>query len=481
MSGSESPRWNWLEHGVIPAVSALMFAAWVRPVYQALLNWNSVRPVGLTYPAWLIVLIPWVVATLQVALQERCDTRWLGPAVGLPILLVTLVYLTPEGAGFLQQPARALWHVLLSLGRFGGRLPASLLLLVLTAILIVRGMLVDWMAHADLWRTFVMGIVALGILMLLPASVTAPLALGRAMASFLVWGLMSLAIIAVANMLYNQRALGKKAPSVSRHWLVVVSVAVGGVILVGWGLGLLFSPETVAEIVRWFDPIRKAIGAALSWVLTAIVYVIFLVLEPLINWLASLIAKREMPKIELVKPLFEQLEELEQQQTATGAPPPWGAIAAGLVVVVIIVLLIAAWRQKRRDRITAGVDEQREYIGNLDLFLSQLRDLFNAGRRKGRGLFADTLDQRDPRQRVRLLYRRLLLVGCAIEEPRLRGQTPTTYACRLARLNPEEGGDLQALTAAYHLVRYADEAPTPEALARAEHAIAHIEDALKPR
>lgn len=480
MSGSDSPRWNWLENGVIPVVSALMFAAWVRPVYQALLNWQVVRPVGLHYPAWLIVLIPLVVSTVETALQERVNSRWLSLAVGLPILVAALIYLTPEGAPFMRQPLQASWQVLLSLGRFQGKLPASLLILVLTAVLIVRGLLVDWMAHDALWRTFLVGIGALGLLMMLAPRVTAPLALGRAMASFLLWGLMSLAIIAVANMLYNQRALGKKAPSVSRHWLVVVSVAVGAVILVGWGLGLLFSPETVADIVRWFDPIRKGIGAILSWLLTALVYVIFLVLEPLINWLASLIAKREMPKIELVKPLYEQLEELEEQQAAAGTTPPWGAIAAGLVVLAIIVVLIVAWRRRQRDRITAGVEEQREYIGSMDLFLSQLRDLLNARRRPARALFADGLDATDPRHRLRLLYRRLLLAGRAIEQPRLPGQTPAAYARRLTRFKPAEGADLHLLTEAYHRVRYADEAPTPETLTRAEQAVSSIEAALKP-
>jgi len=208
--------------------------------------------------------------------------------------------------------------------------------------------------------------------------------------------------------------------------------------------------------------------------------VIFLVLEPLINWLASLIAKREMPKIELSKPLLEQLEELEEQQLAAGTTPPWGAIAAGLVVLVIIVVLIAAWRRRQRDRITAGVEEQREYIGSMDLFLSQLRDLLNAHRRPGRTLFADSLDANDPRHRLRVLYRRLLLAGRAIDQPRLRGQTPASYARRLARLKPAEDDDLQQLTEAYHLVRYADEVPSPETLAQAEQAVARIEAALKP-
>jgi hypothetical protein len=480
MSGSDWKRWNWLERGVIPLLSALMFAAWLRPIYQALLNWSLVSPSGLHYPLWLIVLIPLAISTLQRALQERGGSRWWTASLALLLIVAALVYLAPEGADFFRQPLNALREVLASLARFQGKLPAALLLLVLNAVLVLRGMTADWTSHDELWGSFVIGVLALGVLMLLRPAITAPLGLGRAMASFLLWGLLALAVIAVTNTLTSQRALGKKAPTVSRHWLVVVGVSVGLVIAVGWALGLLFSPETVAEVMHWFDPLRRFVGRMFSWLLTAIVYLIFLVLEPLINWLASLIAKREMPKIELVKPFAIELEELAQEEAQTGAAIPWGAIAAGLIVLAIIISIILVWRRRQHVHTTGPVDEQREYIGSLDLFLSQLRDLLNISRRQRRALFLEELDGSDPRTRVRLLYRRLLMLGRSIEQPRMPEQTPAAYARRLSRIRPSESADLQTLTQAYHLARYSDEALSAEQMAAAEQATKRIEAAFNP-
>jgi hypothetical protein len=443
------------------------------------LRWTLLRPVGLRYPAWLIVCIPLAVAAITDALQARRGARWWSFGAGATIILAALVYLSPEGARFGQQPFATLGDVILGLARFRSQIPASLVLLVMTALLVLRGMSVDWMSHEELWSAFLFGILALGVLMLLPADVTGSLALGNAMAAFLLWGLLALALLSVASMLNAQRTLGKKAPTLSRYWLLVVSLAVGVVILVGWGLGIFFSPETVAEIMRWLNPIRQAVGRVLSWVVGAFLYLIFLVLEPLINWLRSLIAKREMPKIEIAKQFADQLRELQEEAPAQTASIPWGAIAAVIVGIVVIVALLLAWRRRKRARQGAGIDEQREYIGSVDLILNQLRDLLNIRRHRRTSPFLDALHADDPRHQIRLLYRRLLTAARASEQPRLPGQTPASFARRLARLLPAREDDLRDLTTAYHQARYASEAPLPGVLSQVEQATARIEEALK--
>ena len=474
MSGSDSKRWNWLEEGLIPLVSAMMLAACLRPLFQLILSWRLVQPADMRYPAWLIVCIPLAATALQNALQKRERGRLWMVGASVAIILVALVYLSPSGDSFWQKPLTTLGETIASVGRFRGHIPAMLLMLIMTAALIVRGLLADWMSHEELWQVFLLGVVILGVLMVLPTSVGDSLALGSAVALFLMWGLLALALLSVGNMLYTQRSLGRKVPMISRYWLIVICVAVGAVVLGGWALGLFFSPETVAEIVAWLDPVRRAVGQLIQWIVIGIVYVLFLVLEPLINWLRNLLAKTEVEAIDLTSPFAKQLEELQEQATETNSSIPWGMIAAIIVVVVILVVLILAWRRRQQMRPKAGVDEQREYIGSLDLFLSQLRDLLNSHKPRITP-FLGTLNAADPRQRIRLLYRRLLTAARSIEQPRLRGQTPAAYARRLARLQPARADDLQVLTEAYHLARYADKAPSGDVVNKAEQATARIE------
>ena len=255
----------------------------------------------------------------------------------------------------------------------------------------------------------------------------------------------------------------------------ILGGAIALVLAVGSLIGSLFG-EGVAQVIRTL------------W--QAVVVVVVLMLAPLIwlfaKLLEALIDFRNLDR--MLRQLAQQLQPGVPDQPPLagdifGIFPPWVQTAlriffALLPILLILGLLLLA---RRRARLRAGADEERESLWSWDGLAEDLRGLLAGlrGPQRPGGLRAALAALRggDPASRVRRSYIRLLLLGEAHERPRAAPQTPHEYAPAAGALFPAVAQPVDALTEAYERARYNPNGITAADADAAERAWAAIEQA----
>jgi len=470
MPGKTWQSWNWAEEVLLPLLGALMWAAWAGLPVAALLSFATdfhTNPSG--GPAVLLLLLG---GTLVARLR---GSRWVLLLAGLAAVLAAEWWL-------LFSPAYALWNPawLAALVEQIGRLaPGPLLAAFIAALAWRQGTTANWKSHDELSRSFVIGVLMLGLGLVFTAYV-APAEGGRWGADavqFVVasWAALSLAGVADASHL----AASGERPRLSRYWVLALVTVVGAIIALGLLLTSLLTPQTVAAWLAQLAPVGDLLRQALLDVLYVLTYLLFLVLTPLVELIRRLLGNHGAPDITPTNPF-----------TNPPAPPPPAAPlspladavarALSIVVVLLAIGLIVAWALRRQsDTDEAGVRENRELIWSWDLVRAQLADLL--ARRRRPPLFAGLVgDANDPLLWVRRAYRRVLGAALARGYARLPRQTPLDYLPILDRVWPAEAETLAALTAAYSAARYGQVPPTPQQIAALRAAVDRMAAEPKP-
>ncbi len=479
MLGGILKRWNWLESGLIPLASAIMRVAWLALLVRLLFDNPLVAPRNVQYPAWMILALLLGASLLRHLLQERERGVVAATVAGLFAIWLVIMYFLQRG----MLPADPSEFVA-KLTDFREGVPAGLLVILVTAALWRFGLTINWGAFDDLWRSFLTGVVALGLLMLLPYSRTSggitEVDLWNAMILFLIAGLLVLALLAVAEAFSGERWRGGRMPTLNRYWLMAVGTVVLVILATGLLLGQILSPKAVMGMLRLISPIFRFIGQILFYIVAVLFYITFLLLSPLINYLLRRMGREELPP--LLRRLPEELEKAEPPMR-TLSPEAQSALRVlflvGLIL-VIVAMFVFAWRRRRRMEGQGHVLEEREFIWSKELILAQLRDLLR--RRRPRPKVAPYLDLSqlsDARRAIRLLYQQLLDLARSLGHPRPPGVTPLTYQQLLAGLVPTEAGALGEFTTLYILARYAADDPTVQQVEEAQSAYRRVEGALR--
>ena len=479
MRGSAWKRWNWVEWGIVPLVCTMMVAAWVAPLLQFILGLAIVQPKGLDYPAWLAMSLLLGASAAKSLLPRTKAGRAISALIGVVVIFVVLSGLSPYRDPSSAWPHVSMGPTIRSLAQWGEGIPATFLLVVMSAALWARGLAADWTAHDELWRAFALGVVVLGLLLLLSGRGGAMqgVALGQAVMSFLLTGLLALALLAVLDVLSIQQPFGKRAAGLNRYWLSAVFLALLVIVFLGWLLGQILAPDAVAQFIRWFDPLRRFLGQVLSLVLTAVVYLFFTALMAIYRLISRWIKQPENDTSQFMKAGEDLLREIEERTPSFRISPDLQLVLVLLFLFLgALALFWLVWRQKRRRVGRDKVLEERQSIGSVELLLDQLSKLFKHPPQVDP--FLDLSSIAGSRRAIRLLYQRILAAATAVGHPRTPGQTPATYERSLARLVPAEKPDLRTLTDAYTLARYGEQAPTDDAVSKAGDATARIEQAL---
>jgi hypothetical protein len=475
MRGAAWSRWSWLEELVIPAVSAVMYAAWLTPLLSLLLGSVLTYPSDVEYPWWAIVAVLLAAAWLSRALANRRGGRW--AVAGAGVLVVIGSVAVAEAS---LSPASA-WRALGGLVDFSQGIPAGLIVLLTTLGLWFGGARARWTQHKQLMYGFVAGILVLALL-----SLTSPGAVGgEDLVVFLLAGLLALALLSVAGHLAYQVARGLPRPALSRYWLIAMGLAMLGIVAAGWVLSLFLAPEAMASLLARLRPLLGYIGQVIAFVGMVIVWLLYMGYSFMGRLFQRGPAAQPAEESELPPSFTQQFPDLE---LTPGAPPSLpeglGVILIALVLAaLVIVVIVAAWRRRSRPRYTSTASEEREFVWSKELLLERWRGLFDGlGRRRRRELFAEALDLADPRHRIRQAYRLLLLNARERGLARRRGQTVSAYGDTLAEAAPAAQAPVGALSAAYLQARYGDAEP-PEVLAEEarQSSQAAVEGLAQPR
>ena len=480
MPGTGWKPWHWLEPGLVLLASIVMRVAWLTPLIHLMLNNALVTPQGTRYPAWLVLVLLLASWALRRSLRTHPWGRGVGGAAGFVAVWAALAYLSRVEAG-----SFITWvgTVLVVLTDFREGLPAALLVVGITAAVWRSGLVMSLGYHGDFWRGFLRGIIVLGLLLLLsgrPVWWTADFNPWVCIISFLVSGLFGLALLSRGEALTLADALERPVARLSRYWVAAVGSVVLVILLAGWALGQVLTPDALAQAWRMLSPVARLLGRGLMYVLMAIAYVVIWVLEPLMRLVRAGMTEGATDLLGMQPSLREQFGDSEivpreltpALQTALRFAFLL-AICGGIALALVMARL--GWRSSHK----GSVSEKREYIWSRKLLGGQLRGLLRRTPKARAGPpFLELPDMRDPRQAIRRLYQRLLVVASTSGHPRPPGLTPSAYQGVLESLVPSEKHALRALTSAYLLARYAPQVPTVEQAGEARRALAQIEAAL---
>ncbi|NLD44476.1 MAG: DUF4129 domain-containing protein [Chloroflexi bacterium] len=463
MPGIDLRRWRWLESGLIPLVSALMRVAWVTPLLHFCLNNLFVMPRGVHYPAWLVLVLLLAASALDGLVQERPDGPAIMAGAGMAAVLVVVGYLFRLDVAHL---GRWLMRIFANLTDFSTAFPATLLVVIATALIWRRGMTVAWHDYGELFRGFVTGVLVLGFLLLVPspaAWLSNGLSIWGSLIAFVFSALLSLAMISAHQTLAVERLKDERVPPLSRQWVVVVGSMVLAVMLTGWLVAQVLSPDSVKEILRLVRPVWEILKTGIMYVILAIAYVFFWALGPLIDLIQSRVAANWQEATKRVAERLEEEMQMPEPAKTAGLPPALvmaiRILVVTLLVVGVAVLLYRAYRRRAR-RTRTAVTEQRESVLSRDLLAQQLRDLLAGLRRKPAVAPFLQVSGEDPRVAIRRLYRQMLERLSALGRGRPPQVTPYAYSRSLGDLLPSEGPALRTLTEAYLVARYAPDPPT---------------------
>src|SRR5690606_36088109 len=230
-----------------------------------------------------------------IALQRTETTRqarvWM--AVLGPVVLLALLWwqygrpLAPWDLAWVQAAtgSRELW---------AREVPPAVLAFAVAAGLWLRGVMdAGHIAdHASIVSGFVTGSVAFALLLLGGPLTGSALPDGTQLwlVIFVLAAMAALAVASIERSLYAGSVDAPQRLRINRYWLASVGLVMAGIVLLGLLLGALVAPDAVAGALAVLTPVVDLLGQVLLAVIYAVVYIMFLVLSPLIEWLRSLLA-----------------------------------------------------------------------------------------------------------------------------------------------------------------------------------------------
>jgi hypothetical protein len=482
MPGAASRVSERLRSALVPLLWCLMHTVWLSALLRAVSSASFLYPRGVTYPLWLVPVLLLGGALLEDRVSHLRRGWIVGAAIGLA-LVVGVMFLLPvpvAAAGLARR-----WRLIY---RFVEGIPALFVAGAFTGGLWAGSLAVDWTDRRALWRGFVTGIVALSVLMLLSRQVSGQsgAALGGTMALFLFCGLLLLAVQSLTSVLTVRRREGQGTEGLERYWLVSLGLVVLAILAVGALGGLLLTPDAVSRVAAVVWPIIRIILTPVAWVFQWVGFILIWLLSMMLSGL-NLVGGEGQQKVErptVPTDMAQQLREIEEGATASaGLPPNLGRIVLAILVVCTLLLVFyLVWRRRGHRRKEALSLEDRDSVMTRDMLLGQMREWLDSLRpRRAEVLFDQTLAAGDPRQAIRILYRRLLQSARKAGHPRAPGQTPASFGRSLISLVPAEGEGVEQVTQRYVAVRYGERIPTPEEVEQARGAVGSVEKALAER
>ena len=254
---------------------------------------------------------------------------------------------------------------------------------------------------SDIYRSFLFGLIGVILLIIIWAaglgtdSSLISLA-GLYIAGFFFFGLLALAMGNFLNV--RQKLLREQsAPLSSRRWLTILFAVIGGMVLVGFGIASLFSPELIEQATSAFGDIVYYLNYALEYLIVPIGY-IFEVLWYVMAFIFNLLRSKNTFE-DFKFPEFGEIEGFEE------APPPpasdfdymiivkWAVVI--LLVAFVVFLLYKAVKRFQSKYSDSGVEEYSESLWSWLGFTADIRMFFSR-------LFENWFGSRIKRLRSRL-------------------------------------------------------------------------------
>lgn len=475
MLGTTLKRWNWLDYLLIPLSVSVLQSVCIAPVFAAILREPSTGISNTGFVFWLCLgIMLGGAAVAQLAHQNSMGIVMI--IVGaVASILVSWLLIIPPGAqdlgSWFSNALYTLTHVELD------KLPLSLTALVFAVLLWWRGIKSVSPEYESFLGLFAVGLVVqLGILLVRFRSDPGLnwLSLGQILL-FLASAMAAFSFIQLSRTISEQHRRSGITWRIDRYWMSIIGGVIIGTLLVGLVVAQLVTPNHI----DFLKPLWNVVVNIILFILLILAYLFFSLLDPLLDQFA-----REGPtETQTFQSALEPMNLEELAQDPVQVPPALFQIFQVLVVVfgiiLVVWLLVRALRKRKSSSEIEGVLEERESILSAELLKSQIGNLLSGLGKRRLSPFLDLVGEEDTRRIVRELYQQVLTRASAIDLPRKKGQTPTTYEAILLSHSTEERPAWDTLTQVYNIARYGVQPPTHEQVRMAQDAFARIEPVLK--
>ena len=279
-------------------------------------------------------------------------------------------------------------------------------------------------------------------------------------------------LIAVALARIDQKAVGAANSSgaiLPWNRFAQLAITVTGILTASLAVATVYTPSLLRTVLGWFAPL----GWLVQWILTGIALALFWLLTPLFEWLAAriqaIIAETPPQQLNEPPPPLEPVSLTEMVQQVAFLRY---CIGAAIIFTALLLLLILFTRMSRRERNTDQEEtapvEGSLQPGRFNFGLDRLKDWFALLGRYGVGshlLAAISVEN---------IYANLTRLARRKGYPRRPAQGPDSYLPILMQAFPGHETELNAITAAYLRVRYAERPITQEELDSLRSAYAAI-------
>ena len=457
----------------IPLLAILIEVLWIYPWFVAFGEWAVLE--WIEPPLALGSAV--VISVIAQALSHRSLTRnwtlgrtYLAVLPTLALLLAVVIRLDISG-GYAPWDLGWIEYALDNPSPiYGG--------LALGALLLWRGISAgrDDLSFDDFYHKFLVGLIALVLLLALRSSVTAAsevvASTGFYILGFFSIGLFSLGVINLQSIREEMLRREESSGVLDQRWFSMLLGLVFAILAVSLVVASAFSFNLATSLLHPLSVLAK-------WLLIVLIYTVALPLGVVaaglmyvLRFLADLVGRGEyLPEPLGVSDFSEFLKSVEGQE-ARGGIPPEAVLALKWVLGILVVLLVlfilgrALRRYWRRREEEVGVEEVSESLWSWEVFKSDLRSYLSRLLSRFRRQMPETPavapapiavsedGAPDRMFTVREIYQGVLMEGRKAGLPRLQPETPYEYQGRLQAGFPPGGPELQAITEAYAAQRY---------------------------
>ncbi len=470
---------DWLATVLYPLAVVLMEVFWVYPWLVWLGSWPMFAEARPILSLWSVV-ITLAVSLLVTRLTLRREwSLWRIRAIiiggGLVVILLVLGADYRADYGFLSGQWFA--HTWQALGTTFVNPQTLVLAIPVLLYLWWRGIMLGQTTSyfRDIYRSFLLGMAALIVLIIfwqISASserFTGPGAeIGWYVMAFFFFGLIA---IATCHLYLMRRSMPREEARLTSvwRWVPIMLGVTGGMVLVGFGLASIFSPELFESIGRGFSAIGNFFGKIFEYILIPISFVLEWLVRIFMYLINLLRGEQTQPPADTGNASGPQWPEVIPKEV-----PPWVTDAIkwfviALLIGLVLFILVKAVSRIRDRRARDEIEEIHESLWSWKGLRDDLKEMFRSLFKKKEELQEEYHFDENVKGEmdIREIYRHLLWEGKRSGVPRRLYETPAEYSVRLRQAVPDGDEPLKSITNEYEIVRYGENIMPEEQVGKA--------------